>query len=126
MSQYEYLSYREFSNDEYTKVVITIRENLFDEKGKPKPKLLNFGRKEMKNGGVFYGNMSQGVKKDDGQKEYFKGCEPELKSDSLQLDAFIESIAKCKGDPAVVSVQSKVADVPFIQREVANEQPLPF
>ena len=118
MSRYEFISYKEFP-DQFTKAVITIRENLFDEKGKCKPSILNFGRREMKNGGVFWPNMSQGVLKDDGSKEYMKGHEPELKGDTLQLEEFVNRCAKAKGDP---DLQVK----PTSMSEVAANDALPF
>jgi len=125
MSQYEFISYKPYP-DPYTKVIITVRENVFDEHGKPKPRLWNFGRKEMKNGGVFWGVISQGVDKGDGAKEYVKGCEPELKGDAMQLQDFVEQCAKTYGSPTA-SVH-KSSDVPFIQRsnEVAANDELPF
>ena len=125
MSQYEFISYKPYPDD-YSKVIITIRENVFDENGKPKPRLWNFARKDMKNGGVFYGAISQGVSKGDGSKEYIKGCEPELKGDAMQLQDFVDQCAKTYGF-SLASV-NKASDVPFIQRsnEVAANDELPF
>lgn len=123
MSRYEFISYKPYP-DNYSKVIITIRENVFDEHGKLKPRLWNFSRKQMKNGGVFFDKISQGVLKDDGSKEYIKGCEPELKGDDMQLQDFVDQCAKAYGSPTT-SVHN-AAVVPFIQRpEVANDD-LPF
>lgn len=121
MQEYEFIKYQDTPEDVYTKALITIRQNLYDKKGNPKPQLLTFGAKEMKTGGKFYAMATHGFTVD-GEKKYVKGHRCDSIGDQELLDAFVAQCAKAKGNPQ----QASVFDKPHSMDEVAAEEQLPF
>lgn len=122
MHDYEFIKYQELPEDQYTKALITIRHNLFDKSGKPKPQLLTFGAKDMKTGTRFYAMANHGVTID-GEKKYIKGHRCDSLGDQEILDAFVVECAKARGNP---SSPSAFQPKPRSMDEVADAQGLPF
>ena len=122
MHDYEFIKYQELPDDPYTKALITIRQNLFDKSGNPKPQLLTFGAKDMKTGSRFYAMANHGVTIE-GEKKYVKGHRCDSLGDQEMLESFVAEIGKARGNPKAPSAfQSK----PRSMDEVADSQCLPF
>lgn len=120
MQEYEFIKYEDTPNDPYIKALITIRQNLYTKDGRQKANLLTFGKKEMKNGGIFWAMATHGV--NEGEKKYIKGFRCDSLGDQETLDAFILQCAKSKGAP----IQPSVFEKPRSMDEVAEAQGLPF
>jgi len=99
MQDYEFIKYQDLPDDPYTKAIITIRQNLYDKSGNPKPQLLTFGCKDLKTGGRFYAMANHGVTID-GEKKYVKGHRCDSLGDQEILDDFVARCAKARGNPS--------------------------
>lgn len=119
MNEYEFIKYEDTQNDAHTKALITIRQNLYTKDGHRKSNLLVFGKKENKNGGVFWAMATHGINK--GEK-YHKGFRCDSTGDQEMLDAFILECAKNRAPPPQTSVFEK----PSSMSEVAQDDALPF
>lgn len=122
MQDYEFIKYQELPDDQYTKALITIRQNLYDKSGNPKPQLLTFGAKDLKTGARFYAMANHGVTID-GEKKYIKGHRCDSIGDQEMLDAFVTQCAKARGNPYQASIAQPK---PRSMDEVAESQGLPF
>ncbi len=122
MNDYEFIKYQETPEDPYTKALITIRQNLYDKSGTPKPQLLTFGAKDMKTGTRFYAMANHGVIIE-GEKKYIKGHRCDSLGDQEILDSFVAEIGRARGNPKAPSIfPSKLRSMD----EVADTQGLPF
>ena len=125
MHDYEFIKYQELPNDPYTKALITIRQNLYDKSGNPKPQLLTFGAKDMKTGTRFYAMANHGVTIE-GEKKYVKGHRCDSLGDQEMLEAFVAEIGKSRGNPKAPSAFQTQQSKPRSMDEVADTQGLPF
>lgn len=121
MNDYEFIKYLDCPEDAYTKALITIRHNLYDKSGNPKPQLLTFGAKDTKSGSRFYAMANHGVTID-GEKKYIKGHRSDSSGDQEMLEAFVAECARVRGNPK----QSASVFKPQSMDEVADTQGLPF
>lgn len=121
MQDYEFIKYQELPDDPYTKALITIRQNLYDKQGHPKPQILTFGAKDMKTGARFYAMATHGYTLN-GEKKYAKGHICDSRADQELLDEFVAQCARVKGKPFEKSVFEK----PTSMDEVAANEQLPF
>lgn len=107
MSNFKFVSYQEFPEDQYTKELVYL---CFDEKYR-----VAYVRKQDKNGGKFWSVPSVSVTKD-GVKSY---CEAFLQ-DSVFLDKDIKKYLdarswekKSSGYPQTTTLEMKTEDIPF-------------
>lgn len=121
MPDYEFVKYQDLPDDPYTKAIITIKQNLYDKEGHPKPQLLSFGAKDMKTGTRFYAMATHGFTVN-GEKKYVKGHMCDSRADQEALDEFVALCARSRGKPLEQSVFEKPRSMDEV---VANEQ-LPF
>lgn len=121
MSDFEFVKYQELTDDPYTKALITIKHNLYDKSGNPKPQLLTFGAKDLKTGTRIYTMANHGVTIE-GEKKYAKGHRCDSSSDQDMLEAFVQECAKHRGLPKKQQVYAN----PNSMDEVADAQGLLF
>ncbi len=113
MSNIELVSYKEYPSDQYTKAICTL---LIDGKY-----CVCFGKKSGKDGQSWWKPATFSVDEGGGTKKYVDGFCMDSNSANEKMLEFVKQCEKNRGGVSV-----KASDVPFIQREVANEQPLPF
>ena len=118
MSEYEFIKYEDTQSDQFTKALITIRQNLYTKEGRHKSNLLVFGKKEMKNGGTFWAMATHGVNQ--GEKKYYKGFRCDSTGDQELLDAFILQCAAGKGmaSPSAFEKPTSMSEVAEVQEEL--------